>query len=911
MSKFNGEPVMLALPRHFTPTLTLVVLLFGWTSAAAAILSVGSGCTYATPQLAFAAANNGDTLRIRSGNYAGPFVITKAIRVEGGYNDCVTTARAGRSDFYGSAPTQSSESLLRIPALSGQVVLDRITLRDNYKTSGDGGGIHLTSVSLLLNAVEILDNRALDGNGGGIYLDNANVELVEDASLLIARNRANAGGGIAANGNQARIRFDLGAVGGAATFRNNQVNANTGTALGSAIYLYNGGDATLIDTLIEVESGQPYGARSAVEIADSPSLSGLTVRNSDFLFHEATRYTAITALGSNAHIEINGSLIEGWSSGLVLRDGSALLDQVNFHANGVNGYGAGIRLLGDAVLEGHSLEFNDNSALDGGAMAVFENASWSLFGAPGLPTRFSGNLALRVGGLGGAIYHNSTGSGSINDSPAERGLVEFRDNQALPLSGPATSGEGGAIYVDADSAPQLSLNSPMIFESNISGSDGGAINVNRGQLSLDARVGEQISFVNNRSYSDGGAIRKGNSSLVLINRNAGDHGTVLFSGNVADAKGGSIASFGAGELRIQAPVQFVNASQVATADYGGQIYAFASAVEQSTVELQGWDGSGRGIVIAGGYAEFEGGGAYLNGVDATLDWVQFGLPTQPNRVFVSGGANLVATGSGTDVTLRNSSLRYGRQATSGGNGHGLLVRSGAQALMESVYGVSGTPPTPGEAWPCEAATLGHDNHCSEIADNGDTNTLAGGVYVETNAQLSLSGVSIDRNQGTPGGVMIENGGSIIAQNVRISRNSGGIALLAGAQMLAEHLTVAGNTGTAIELADASTTSMDLSRSIVWGNTGGIVKGAQASLTADCNISQTAAYGLNADPQFVDSVRGLYRIGGGSSALDHCPGSSSMIDLDGDARPQGMNYDAGAFEGLAVTNPDLIFADGFE
>jgi predicted outer membrane repeat protein len=895
-------------------TLTLLLALLGSAVVDAAILRAGSTCTYATPQLAFAAANNNDTVRVRSGNYPGPFVIAKAIRVEGGYDDCTTTARAGRSDFHGSAPAQSIESLLRIPALAGPVVLDRITLRDNIRSTGDGGGLHLTSATLALKDVEIRNNRAVAGNGGGIYLDNATVELVEDSSALIERNRANAGGAIAANGSQARILFDLGAVGTAAVLRNNQVNTNSGTGVGSAIYLYNGGDAALIDTLIEVDNNEPFGAGSAIAIADSASVSGLTLRNSNLLSHAAvtsSKYSAIVAApAGNAVIIISDSLIDGWRTGLILRDGSARLDRVTFSNQYTSGAGGAIRLLGSATLEGHSLQFIDNVANEGGAIAVYESASWSLFGAPGLPTRFVGNQAVDGAGFGGAIYHNSTGSGSVNDSPTEWGLVEFLNNSAATLSG-LGQGRGGAIYVDSVPAAQLNLRSPLIFSGNHASLDGGAINLNRAHLSLDARVNEQIEFSDNGADHDGGAIYRASGNQLLINRGAGNHGSVLFSGNTAvNGRGGAIAAIGAGELRIQAPAQFSNPGLQSTADYGGHLYAAASGGQSSIVDLQGWDGVGRGISIAGGYAEFEGGGAYLTGVSGTLDWVQFGTPTQSNRVFTSGGANLVAIGTNTQITLRNSSLRYGRQATSGGNGHGLLVRSGANVLMESIFGIAGTTPTPGQAWPCQAATLAHERHCSEIADNGDINTLGGGLYVEGSAQLTLRGVSVDGNVGNPGALHIASGGNVIARNVRISQNGSGIKLDAGAQMDAEHLTLAGNTGTALELANSAGTSMVLARSIVWSNSSGIVKGAQATLNFDCNISQTAPFGLNANPVLVDTPRGLYRLGAGSAAIDLCLVSGQTSDLDGHARPAGNSFDAGAFESDGSL-PDAMFANGFE
>ena len=537
-------------------------------------------------------------------------------------------------------------------------------------------------------------------------------------------------------------------------------------------------------------------------------------------------------------------------------------------------------------------------------MAVIDTASWSISGAPGFPSRFVGNKVPITEGMGGAIYHGSSGSGRINDYPLEWGMVEFRDNWAWSQFAGESARRGGAIAIDDDEAA-LDLRSPLAFNHN-SADSGGAIYVNRGELNLDARPGEQITLVNNWAYQgnvnpatngNGGAIYRHADATVRINGTAGKHGEVLFSDNHAGGLGGSIFSTGPGYLLIQAPVRFDESNGTTKADYGGHIYARAYNGQQALIEMQGWDGSGRGIVIAGGSASMGGGGMYLEGVTAILDWVQFGLADQPNQTYSGDGANLLAYGFQSDVTLRNSSLAYGKQGQRAGRGHGLMVASSAQVLMESVYGLINTPPAPGEAWPCLASTLAADRHCSEIINNGWPYGPGGGVFVDTGAQLSLRGVTIDGNQGSPGGLVIENGGSVDARNVRISGNLGGIGLLDGAQMVAQHLTVAGNSATAIELANTASTVIDLSNSVVWGNSGNIIAGSKTSLTINCNISQTAALGQFADPGFVHSARGQYRLGTGSPALDKCENSLALVDLDGNSRPQGFEYDIFTFEGV--------------
>lgn len=898
---------------------TLALLLLLSATSEAAILRVGAGCAYATPQLAFAAVNHGDTVRIRSGNYlgisniAGPFIINHAIRVEGGYADCTTTLRDGRTDFHGNGVTGSSTSLLSVGPLPGMthLVLDRITLRNNYKTSGDGAGLSAVNASIQLSAVEIHHNRALNGNGGGIFLDNAQIDLIEDSTVMISNNQAVAGGGIAATGSQALISFYLGAIGAAATLEDNLLV--TGGTIGSAIYLANGADASLIDTSVRLTAGAGFhSAISAIAVdASAPgAVSGLIIRGGSLVDESASNsYSAIRATGANASVTIEDALLQGWSRAVSVGDGVLVARRTVFQNNAGAQWGGALLLHGSATATLTSCDFLSNTARYGGAIAAMDAASWSVLATPDHPARFIGNEAVSSDSNGGAIFHSSSGSGRINDQSSDIGLVEFRDNKVAVFASVPSEQRGGAIFIDAPAAPTLVFRSPLLFDGNWAKNYGGAIALVRGSVRMEANAGQKIEFIDNVANTDGGAISRQSDSSLLINQEAIPHGSVEFRSNHADRFGGAIAAVGAGVLRVQAPATFSNSLTPATADYGGQIYASAAAAELSTVVFQGWDGHGRGIVIDGGYAEYEGGGAYFSGVNATLDWVQFGSFEQPNRVFVSGGANVIASGSGTQVNLRNSSLRFGHSVTSGGNGHGLLLRLGATGLVQSVFGTAGTVPQAGEAWPCEAATLGHDRHCSEISDNGDTDTIGSGVYVESSSQLTLQGVSMERNLGSPGALYLESGATASASNVRISAHHDAVKLDANAAMIADHLTIAGNTGIAVELANATGTQLNLANSIIWANSVGVVRGALAVLSPTCNISQDAAYGIVSDPRFVIANRGSYRLGAGSSALDHCAGALVATDLDGSSRPQGAASDAGAFEGTSVM--ENLFGNGFE
>lgn len=862
--------------------------------ASAATLRAGSGCPYATPQLAFNAASANDIILIRSGNYPGPFTISKSIFVVGGYADCSSNTASGSTDFHGAAPSAGSTPLVTVQS-TGLVLLQRLTLRNHINGSGNGGGLYVGNGSdVELDEVVIRNNFTSAGSGAAVYVDNATLRGAIGSSVVIRDNVAEYNGaGICARGTAAQLRFDT-LPAARLDLIDNRVN-NTG-GQGSALLLEAGADAYLHDLNLQITSN--LAPATLISMSSIGEASRLELRNS-MLSGPSNTQAGIRANGGNTTVSIQDSTLQGLAPALSSNGGAVDVSRSTFSNNVSSDTGAAISISGDAQLQLDAVDFLNNSTQSGGgAIAVGGSASWVIRGSPARATRFIANTSL---GSGGAILHRSSGSGSINPIGGARGLVEFQDNHAV---------SGGALFIEAlGSNPQLDLGSPLRFSSNFASTDGGAIYAYGASLKLDAMPTEEVRFSANHATRDGGAIRSGAGSwptLLAINSRAGAHGQVLFTErNSASRNGGAIAASDSGELSVYAPTIFENPGLLATASYdGGHVYVSAPTV----IHFDGWNGSGRGIEFSGGYAGERGGGMFLVGVTGSIDWVQFGKSDAPNRYFNNGGGHLAIQGVGANVAVRNSSLRYGLAATSGGRGGAVLIENGALLRFESVPGIAGTPPAPGAAWPCQSSLLAAESHCAEITDNGTASTQGGAILVFA-AQLELRGVSIDRNLGTPAALFVDSGASVDARNVRLSQHASGIKLASGAQMNAAHLTLAGTTGTALELSNSATTSMTLAGSIIWGNTSGIVKGAQAQLALDCTLSQTTGYGTLANPNFASSSRGMYRLGPGSAALDLCPASTVNIDLDGAARPLGVGYDAGAFEGLVAG--DSLFGSGFE
>lgn len=911
---------MTPLFRHLAASSLAALLLALPDLSQAAVLRVGTGCAFATPQSAFAAAAHGDIVRIRSGNYLGidnaqgPFVINHGVRVEGGYDDCTTTARTGRSEFYGMGT--SSTSLVTVNALPAvhKVVFERITLRDNQKSSGNGAGLHVSNARVEFDDVIVRNNRALDGYGGGVFLSQATLALALDGTAQITGNQANGGGGISADGSGARILFDVGAEGAAATITDNRTNT-TGQS-GSAVYLNSGADAVFVDTVVGLTASAAFsGARSAMEADGFGATSIVSLVRCQLIDSSVSNKYSGFFGQAGGQLSLRDTLVQGWNTGVVMRDGPVMVEGGRFEANiNETGWGGAMRLLGSASLDVRGTTFINNVAKRaGGAIALFESATWAIAGmpAPGTATRFESNTAQEEGG--GAIYSDSDGVGSINADPVFHGDVEFINN----LSWPEAAGggwNGGAIYFGASANATTTLRSPLRFEGNTAIRHGGAISIEHGTLNIDARPGQEVVFVANGSQQgDGGAIHRGDNAQVSVNFSAGNHGSVRFSNNSAGAGyGGSIAALGSGSLRLQAPMLFEHSDGTSSANYGGHIAVVANPPAAGEFLAQGWDGGGRGIKVKGGYSEFDGGGLYLSGggVSATLDWVQVGDAGAPNRTFSGEGAN-IAVVDHADLALRNVGLGHADiQPVSPTKGSALFADGGATVSMTSIFGTAGTPPAPGNAWPCEAATLAFNRHCSEIHDNRSNATSGGAVYAGNGAQVTLRGVSMERNLGNPGAIQVAASATITATDVRILGHANAIRVQGGGEFFGDHLTLADNNGVALDVVGGAGTAVTLTRSIVWNNQTSIVLGGTANASFGCNISQEGIYGNATNPRFVVGDRGSHRLGVGSPALDQCADAPGHLhDLDGAPRQQGAASDMGAYEGS--TQQESLFASGFE
>jgi hypothetical protein len=142
------------------------------------------------------------------------------------------------------------------------------------------------------------------------------------------------------------------------------------------------------------------------------------------------------------------------------------------------------------------------------------------------------------------------------------------------------------------------------------------------------------------------------------------------------------------------------------------------------------------------------------------------------------------------------------------------------------------------------------------------------------------------------GVMsASNGDHLEITNSLFAGNTGKALFLANDAFLdLVQTTFAGNEW-AIDIDDNGAV-VNADNNIIWDNGFGVE--SAIALAAGCSISQNGVGGIASDPLFHSTGRGDYRLQAGSPAIDAC-GIGADVDLDGIARPQGTNYDMGAFE----------------
>lgn len=543
----------------------------------------------------FILGKNADFTNNSAGDYGGA--------IENGGNFIV----GDRVEFFSNTATNKSGGAI---ANFGGAFMVGTDAKFNENTAKESGGAIHNDKFLDTNGTIYIESRSkfvknsTEGDGGAIY--NYGGEVILDGGSSFFENIANQNGGAIYNkkGGEVNIGIDS----------NLRVFFSTNTAKGSGGAIYNENDG-------EVNIG-----KSSKFIDNSTESRGGAIYNDGYM-----------SVDENAEFLGNKTKYYG---GAICNSGELIIElYTSFNSNKCtdtrNGRGGAIYNNNGSVTLGKSVMFNENSAVEGGAIYNTNAGTLNL----GDQVKFYSNTSSNGGG---AIYNHS----SSTDISVIGSNAAFNNNKASENnSGGAiynydckmkigtnavfdgnTAGEGGAIkHADRDNISTMEINAGARFTNNAAKSRGGAIHSDTDD---SFTLGENVSFMKNSAGDYGGAISITNGGFA-IGRD------VKFSSNVvSNGSGGAIANF-AGDLGISYSANFYGniAKEKGGAIYNdrfsntyGKITIASNALFSSNVATNGKGGAiyNTGSIILENNGKFinnlseDGGGAIYNDNTGTI-----------------------------------------------------------------------------------------------------------------------------------------------------------------------------------------------------------------------------------------------------------------------------------------------------
>lgn len=444
--------------------------------------------------------------------------------------------------------------------------------------------------------------------------------------------------------------------------------------------------------------------------------------------------------------------------------------------------------------------------------------------------------------IGNTAKRQGGGMANSNDSSPDLTYVVMEDNKAQI---------GGGMHNGEDSSPILRNGR---VTRNTSEYYGGGINNYKSNPALtDVEISE------NGAGSLGGAMYNFDSSPILTR--------VEIKQNKANSSGGGVVNT-AGSNPVLSDVKMIE-NEAISGSGGGMVNYDSNPVLSD-------------VVISLNMAGTDGGGVYHSSDGGVFTSVTINENTAKEK---GGGVYF----GNSKSTLNHVEMKRNKAKSGGG-----IYNSYSNDVMTDVK-------------------------ISENEASGD-----GGGILNYGASPKIAGAEVKGNRaGNSGGGIYSNGGANVLTNAEISGNqanvSGGGIYNFGGNPALTNVTISGNeaNGSGGGMYTWASTSASLRNSIVWGNSGDDIFYYTPNSTihmnhsllgnqnrADDNGNRGNIYA--ADPAFIDSAQGNYRLGSGSPAIDQgsptyfaagqTPDLSSITsDMEDKPRWVGDSIDMGAYE----------------
>ena len=604
-----------------------------------------------------------------------------------------------------------------------------------------GGAIVSSQHVTIKGSVQFINNSA--NQGGAAIGSEGSVTIAQNAQVVFQGNHAKTFGGAIASSQHFTIA-------GSVQFINN--TASQGGAIDSA------GDVTIANkaqVVFQDNHAKTYGGGIAssqhvtisgsVQFINNTANHGSAINcdenvtianNAQVVFQGNHAKTLGGAIASSRHVTIAGSVqfinnTADYGSAIDCDENVTIANnaQVVFQGNHAKSFGGAVNSIQHVSLAG-SVQFINNSAYDGGAIACAENVTI----ADNAQVYFQDNHAKKQGG---AIASKNV---------AIAGSVQFINNSAY---------QGGAI--DTYVSVTIADNAEVIFLGN-DAEDGGAISCIQ-----NVTIAGAVQFINNTAFHSAGAVYSHGSLNIASNAKA------IFCGNFGNFSGGALLSMHA--TTIGGTVQFINNSAL----QGGAIDSIGSVSISNSAQ----------VVFQGNHVK-QLGGAILSSQHVTIAGsVQF------INNFASDGGAIDCDGN---VTIANNAqvLFYGNTADFAGGAISTLqnvaIGGTVQFLNNSAY-QSGAVESKGSVTVAEnAQVVFQSNHADGAggAHGSQHVTITGTVHFINNSALLQGGAAFsnsititdsaqvnfcDNNAEGDGGAIASSGNVTIEGSVLFINNS--------------------------------------------------------------------------------------------------------------------------------------------
>ncbi len=436
----------------------LFLMAFSWQALAIIWVGGDNNCHHQSIQAALdeVALGNDTTIWIAS-NIAGG-VYTENLNLD--YTLPVTIGISGGFDSCGGSLTQTPTVINGgnngpVFNITGGnlsqtvgVNLNLLSLQSGVSDgSGRAGGLNISSVNTNVFLTQMSINNNTGVNGGGLHIDLQDNSRYQISSTLIFNNTATNGGGVYCAGSGRSVIFQSD---NSVAF-NQALSANAGDGHGGGIYITD-------DCPMFFSSGDTLFG----------SVEGI-------VGNQASNHGGGAYLNNRALLRLSASAVSNGPIAI-----ATVKENIADADNSGLGDGGAIYLTGDDTqLSLQAALLEDNVAVNGGALAVTDQARISYFGST-LPCLFNGhctqisnntagaNVAGINLGVGGAVYANNGGDAFFTrtlftDNQADLGVVASVSDQARVTLIASNINNNGA-------QPSNDLSQNYLFSSVSSGS---------------------------------------------------------------------------------------------------------------------------------------------------------------------------------------------------------------------------------------------------------------------------------------------------------------------------------------------------------------------------------------------------------------------------------------------------------